>query len=71
MSSWACQTGNVSDGTCTTTTPGASFTVPITVNLYAVAGTATAPVPGVALAAKTIVQHPVPPNVHPRPVQRG
>lgn len=53
MSSWACQTGNVSDGTCTTTTPRASFTVPITVNLYAVAGTATAPVPGVALAAKT------------------
>jgi hypothetical protein len=33
MESWACQSGNWNDGTCTTT-PGAMFSQPITLNLY-------------------------------------
>jgi hypothetical protein len=35
MSSWACQSGNWYQGTCTTR-PGATFLQPITVNLYSV-----------------------------------
>ena len=35
LSSWACQTGNWSDGSCVTAA-GATFSQPITVNLYAV-----------------------------------
>ena len=38
MSSWACQSGNWSDGTCTTAT-GATFSQPITLNIYAADGT--------------------------------
>lgn len=38
MSSWACQSGNWSDGTCTTAT-GATFSQPITLNIYREDGT--------------------------------
>ena len=38
MSSWACQSGNWTDGTCTTAT-GATFAQPITLNIYAANGT--------------------------------
>ena len=34
MSSWACQHGNQNDGTCLTT-PGSTFSMPITLNIYA------------------------------------
>ncbi len=36
MSSWACQTGSWADGSCRTT-PGATYNVPITFNVYNVA----------------------------------
>ena len=35
MSSWACQSGSATDGSCVTT-PGATFNVPITLNVYEV-----------------------------------
>ncbi len=35
MSSWACETGGATDGSCVTT-PGATFNVPITLNVYSV-----------------------------------
>lgn len=35
MSSWACQSGSATDDSCTTT-PGATFNVPITLNIYSV-----------------------------------
>ena len=38
MSSWACQTGSWTDGTCVTT-PGATYSAPITFNVYNVSGT--------------------------------
>jgi hypothetical protein len=38
MSSWACQSGNWSDGTCTTAS-GATFSQPMTLNIYAADGT--------------------------------
>jgi hypothetical protein len=38
MSSWACQSGNWFDGTCTTAS-GATFSQPITLNIYAADGT--------------------------------
>jgi hypothetical protein len=37
MSSWTCQSGNWNDGTCLTT-PSSTFNVPITFNVYNVAG---------------------------------
>jgi parallel beta-helix repeat protein len=38
MSSWACQTGSWTDGTCVTT-PGATYSAPVTFNVYNVSGT--------------------------------
>jgi len=38
LSSWACQSGNWYDGTCLTT-PGATFSQPITLNIYTDDGT--------------------------------
>jgi hypothetical protein len=38
MSSWACQSGNWGDGTCTTAS-GATFAQPITLNIYGADGT--------------------------------
>ncbi len=35
LSSWACQSGSATDGSCVTT-PGATFPVPITLNIYRV-----------------------------------
>lgn len=35
MSSWACQSGSATDGSCVTS-PGATFNVPITLNIYSV-----------------------------------
>lgn len=49
MSDWACETGNWYDGTCVTT-PGTSFAIPITFNIYAL-GTGGAV--GSLLATKT------------------
>ncbi|MCU1401006.1 MAG: hypothetical protein JWN62_4115, partial [Acidimicrobiales bacterium] len=43
MDSWACQTGGWSLGNCVTT-PGSTFTQPLTINVYAVTGDDTAPV---------------------------
>ena len=45
MSSWACETGHWNDVTCTTT-PGATFSVPVTFNVYAVDNTGSTPAPG-------------------------
>jgi hypothetical protein len=60
LSSWACQTGNWYTGTCVTT-PGATFTLPITVNVYSVvtAGTSlegASPAPAVGTLLATITQ---------------
>lgn len=49
MSSWACQTGQWSNGDCATT-PGSTFTHPITFNIYAAD---TAGVPGALIATRT------------------
>ena len=55
MSSWACQSGHWSDGTCVTT-PGATFAVPITLKLYTPApGDPTTP--GAVFASSTKVFH--------------
>ncbi|MCU1392875.1 MAG: N-acetylmuramoyl-L-alanine amidase [Ilumatobacteraceae bacterium] len=51
MSSWACQTGT---GLTCTTTPGATFTHPLTLNVYAVSGPDSAPViSGLPIATAT------------------
>ena len=52
MSSWACETGTWDAGTCTTT-PGATFTHPITLRLYAVTHVGGAPVLGAVLKTVT------------------
>jgi hypothetical protein len=59
MSSWACTSGNwFTTGSCVTT-PGATYTIPITVNIYSVVsgasleGDSPAPAPGVLLATRT------------------
>ncbi len=49
MSSWACESGHWSTGDCSTT-PGATFSEPITLNLYAVG---SGNEPGTLLASKT------------------
>ena len=51
MSSWGCQTGTWNGGDCVTT-PDATFSHPITLNLYAVDGTSGEPA-GPALVTKT------------------
>lgn len=58
MSSWACETGdwNVPFGTagaCVTTTPGATYSVPITFNVYANAADALAHGPTIATMTQT------------------
>jgi hypothetical protein len=58
MSSWACQSGdwNVPFGTagaCVTTTPGATYSVPITFNVYANAAAALAHGPTIATKTQT------------------
>ncbi|MCE9622019.1 MAG: hypothetical protein K8R99_06735 [Actinomycetia bacterium] len=50
MSSWGCESRP--GGICTTT-PGATFSHPLTLNVYAVTGTDAAPVLGALLATKT------------------
>ena len=49
MSSWGCQSGHWTSGDCLTT-PGATFSVPITFNLYAADGGLT---PGALIASAT------------------
>ncbi len=51
MSSWGCQTGHWNTNDCGTT-PGASFTEPITFNIYNGSG-ATYPKPGALIATRT------------------
>ena len=51
MVSWACESGS---GVTCVTTPGATFTHPVTVNLYEVAGTPEVPAPGALIASRTI-----------------
>ncbi|MBK5332182.1 MAG: hypothetical protein JJD93_09435 [Ilumatobacteraceae bacterium] len=51
MSSWACQTGGWTGPIACSTTPGATFTHPLTLTLYADNGTAS---PGGALATMTM-----------------
>ncbi len=46
MSSWACQSGSATDDSCSTT-PGATFNVPITLNVYSVG-------PGNSVGAKLL-----------------
>jgi hypothetical protein len=58
MSSWACQSGNWTGSfnggpAICATAPGATFSQPITVKVYAVQGTATAPAPGALLGTVT------------------
>ena len=53
MSSWACQTGAWQSGDCVTT-PGATFTHPVTVNLYNVDRTGTSPVVGALIRSVTM-----------------
>jgi hypothetical protein len=48
MSSWACQSGNWYSGNCVTA-PGATFSIPITLNIY----NAGSPTPGSLIATKT------------------
>lgn len=48
MSSWGCQSGNWYSATCVTT-PGATYSIPITLNIYA----AGSPTPGALLATTT------------------
>lgn len=50
MSSWACESGHWYDATCVTT-PGATFTHPLTLNLYAASA---GPLPGALIATKTV-----------------
>lgn len=52
MSSWACETGQWNLGDCTTT-PGATFDHPVTVNLYEVDGSGAAPAAGALLGTTT------------------
>lgn len=52
MSSWACQSGSATDGTCDTT-PGSTFAEPITLNLYNVPNGATFPKPGGLIVTMT------------------
>ncbi len=49
MSSWACETGHWFDDTCSTT-PGTTYTVPITLNIY---NSATGSAPGPLIATDT------------------
>ena len=53
MSSWGCQSGAWFSGDCMTT-PGVTFMHPITLNIYAVAGTALVPAAGAGLATQTV-----------------
>jgi hypothetical protein len=48
MSSWACQSGSWYAGNCATT-PGATYAIPITLNIY----NAASPTPGALIATKT------------------
>jgi hypothetical protein len=55
LSSWACQSGSATDGTCVTA-PGATFPVPITLNIYNPPTTGlggTYPAPGSLIATDT------------------
>ncbi|MEN3533526.1 hypothetical protein AAH991_00285 [Microbispora sp. ZYX-F-249] len=52
FSSYACQSGNWSTGDCTTT-PGATFSHPITANIYTVDNSTGTPRPGALLATVT------------------
>jgi hypothetical protein len=44
MSSWACQSGSATDGTCSTPKPNKTFKVPLTVRVYAAAELSEGPV---------------------------
>ena len=44
MSSWACQTGSATDGTCLTSKPNKTFKIPLTVRVYAAAELSEGPV---------------------------
>ena len=47
MSSWGCETGHWYSGDCLTT-PSSTFSHPITLKVYTVGGTPSAPAPGAA-----------------------
>jgi hypothetical protein len=51
LSSHGCQSGG---GTTCTTTPGATFNHPVTMNIYAVDDSGSTPAPGALLATKTV-----------------
>jgi hypothetical protein len=53
MSSWACESGSWNAGTCATT-PGATFTHPLTLNIYSVKTVAGMPATDQLLATKTL-----------------
>jgi putative cell wall-binding protein len=52
MTSWACETGGWSTGDCETT-PGSTFTHPVTMNLYEVDNSDSVPVVGALIASVT------------------
>jgi hypothetical protein len=54
LSSQRCQNGQSPPGGICTTTPGATFSEPVTINLYNVAGAVGAPALGALIATKTI-----------------
>lgn len=53
MSSWACESGGWKSGDCSTS-EGATFNHPITLNLYSVDYSGTDPAPGPVIASKTV-----------------
>lgn len=53
MSSWACESGEWQLGTCSTT-PGATFIHPITLNIYKRGPSSSAPTVGALIASRTI-----------------
>lgn len=55
FASWACQSGHWFDDNCATA-PGATFTHPITANIYAVDSSTTPPSPGALLSTVTVTQ---------------
>ena len=52
MSSWGCESGTWNGGDCATT-PGLTFSVPITFNVYAVNNSVSPPAPGALLGSRT------------------
>jgi hypothetical protein len=68
MSSWACETGTWDGGDCTTT-PGATFAVPITFHVYNVVAGTPDTVGHADCAKDPDVQHPVSAHIDACPVR--